>query len=306
MRTEARRDGDEYVLDGSKRFITQRRRRRRSTSCFAKTDPGGGPRGHLAPSSSRPDTPGLRGRADRAEDGDQGLDDRRALLRRLPGARPRTGSARRATASGSRCGSSTARGPGSPRRRSGSPQGATDYALEYARTRETMGEPIAEHQLVAAMLADMETKCEAARGLLYALRPDDRRRASTGRELTQALGDDEALLHRRRDGGHDRRRAGARRLRLHAGVPGRADDARREGDPDLRGHEPDPASRDRPRDAARAARRLARAGDERPRPARAPDRVLFPDDGITKGDLFATTPRSPPRSCRTCATGRSR
>ena len=46
-------------------------------------------------------------------------------------------------------------------------QGATDYALEYAKTRETMGRPIAQHQLVAAMLADMETKCEAARGLLY-------------------------------------------------------------------------------------------------------------------------------------------
>ena len=46
-------------------------------------------------------------------------------------------------------------------------QGATDYALEYARTRETMGKPIAEHQLVAAKLADMETACEAARGLLY-------------------------------------------------------------------------------------------------------------------------------------------
>src|SRR6202023_2612786 len=46
-------------------------------------------------------------------------------------------------------------------------QGATDYALEYARSRETMGEPIANHQLVAGMLADMETKCEAARGILY-------------------------------------------------------------------------------------------------------------------------------------------
>ena len=46
-------------------------------------------------------------------------------------------------------------------------QGATDYALEYARTRETMGKPIAEHQLIAAKLADMETACEAARGLLY-------------------------------------------------------------------------------------------------------------------------------------------
>jgi alkylation response protein AidB-like acyl-CoA dehydrogenase len=46
-------------------------------------------------------------------------------------------------------------------------QGATDYALDYARTRETMGKPIAEHQLIAGLLADMETKCEAARGLLY-------------------------------------------------------------------------------------------------------------------------------------------
>ena len=43
-------------------------------------------------------------------------------------------------------------------------QGATDYALEYAKTRETMGKPIAQHQLIAAKLADMETKCEAARG----------------------------------------------------------------------------------------------------------------------------------------------
>jgi alkylation response protein AidB-like acyl-CoA dehydrogenase len=30
-----------------------------------------------------------------------------------------------------------------------------------------MGRPIAQHQLIAGMLADMETKCEAARGLLY-------------------------------------------------------------------------------------------------------------------------------------------
>src|SRR5581483_4252974 len=43
----------------------------------------------------------------------------------------------------------------------------TDYALDYARHRETMGKPIAAHQLVAAKLADMETECEAARGLLY-------------------------------------------------------------------------------------------------------------------------------------------
>jgi alkylation response protein AidB-like acyl-CoA dehydrogenase len=30
-----------------------------------------------------------------------------------------------------------------------------------------MGKPIAQHQLIAAKLADMDTKCEAARGLVY-------------------------------------------------------------------------------------------------------------------------------------------
>jgi butyryl-CoA dehydrogenase len=46
-------------------------------------------------------------------------------------------------------------------------QGATDFAVEYAKTRETMGKPIGAHQLIAAKLADMETMCEAGRGLLY-------------------------------------------------------------------------------------------------------------------------------------------
>ena len=57
--------------------------------------------------------------------------------------------------------------PGVAAQALGIAQGATDYALEYARSRETMGKPIAQHQLIAAKLADMETKTEAARGLLY-------------------------------------------------------------------------------------------------------------------------------------------
>ena len=64
-------------------------------------------------------------------------------------------------------------------------QGATDYALEYARTRETMGRAIGDHQLVAAMLADMETACEAGRGLLWTVGRmiDD---GADGPELTKA------------------------------------------------------------------------------------------------------------------------
>src|SRR5207248_3337377 len=77
------------------------------------------------------------------------------------------------------------------------------------------------------------------------VRAADRR----GRGRDEALRDGEALLHRRRDGGHDRRSADPRRLRLHLRVPGRADDARREDHADLRGHEPDPAAGDRARDA---------------------------------------------------------
>ncbi|HLM33071.1 MAG TPA: acyl-CoA dehydrogenase family protein, partial [Gaiellaceae bacterium] len=57
--------------------------------------------------------------------------------------------------------------PGIAAQALGLAQGATDYALAYATSRETMGKPIAEHQLVAAKLADMETYCNAARGLLY-------------------------------------------------------------------------------------------------------------------------------------------
>ena len=57
--------------------------------------------------------------------------------------------------------------PGVAAQALGIAQGATDYALDYAKTRETMGRPIAQHQLIQAKLADMETECEAARGLLY-------------------------------------------------------------------------------------------------------------------------------------------
>ena len=57
----------------------------------------------------------------------------------------------------------------------------------------------------------------------------------------------EAVRVRHGDEGHDRRGADLRRLRVHEGVPGREADARREALPDLRGDVPDPAARDRPR-----------------------------------------------------------
>ncbi len=46
-------------------------------------------------------------------------------------------------------------------------QGATDYAVSYAKERESFGKPIIEHQGLQWKLADMQTKTAAARELLY-------------------------------------------------------------------------------------------------------------------------------------------
>jgi alkylation response protein AidB-like acyl-CoA dehydrogenase len=44
---------------------------------------------------------------------------------------------------------------------------ALEYAVEYAKSREQFGKPIAEHQAVAFRLADMATRVDAARLLVY-------------------------------------------------------------------------------------------------------------------------------------------
>jgi alkylation response protein AidB-like acyl-CoA dehydrogenase len=46
-------------------------------------------------------------------------------------------------------------------------QGATDYAVSYARERVQFGKPIIDHQAIQFKLADMETRTAAARELLY-------------------------------------------------------------------------------------------------------------------------------------------
>jgi alkylation response protein AidB-like acyl-CoA dehydrogenase len=46
-------------------------------------------------------------------------------------------------------------------------QGATDYAVGYAKERTAFGKPINQLQAIQFKLADMETKCAAGRELLY-------------------------------------------------------------------------------------------------------------------------------------------
>ena len=45
-------------------------------------------------------------------------------------------------------------------------QGALEAAVAYARERHQFGKPIAAHQAVAILLADMETDVQAARALI--------------------------------------------------------------------------------------------------------------------------------------------
>ena len=164
MRTTARLDGDEYVLNGGKRFITNAGVASVYV-VFAKTDPELG-HGGISAFVVEADAPGFEvGRIEPkmgikgSTTGELFFNDCRIPAANLLGAEGEGFKIAMRILDRSR--------PGIGAQGLGLAQGATDYAVEYAKSRETMGKPIGQHQLIAGMLADMETKCEAARGLLY-------------------------------------------------------------------------------------------------------------------------------------------
>jgi len=57
--------------------------------------------------------------------------------------------------------------PGIAAQAVGLAQGALDVAVQYARERKQFGQPIGQLQMIQAMLADMDSQTEAARQLLY-------------------------------------------------------------------------------------------------------------------------------------------
>jgi alkylation response protein AidB-like acyl-CoA dehydrogenase len=66
-------------------------------------------------------------------------------------------------------------------------QGATDYAAAYARERKQFGQPINSFQAIQFKLADMETQCAAGRELLYqACAKVDRGDADIGKYTSMA------------------------------------------------------------------------------------------------------------------------
>ena len=164
MRTIARREDDGYVLDGAKRFITNAGVARLYT-VFAKTDPEAGHSG-ISAFVVEADSPGFEVGRIEPKMGIKGSTTGEIFFDacRVP-AENRLGEEGEGFRVAMRILDRSR--PGIAAQGLGLAQGATDFALEYARSREAFGKPIAQHQLVAALLADMETRCEAARGLLY-------------------------------------------------------------------------------------------------------------------------------------------
>jgi alkylation response protein AidB-like acyl-CoA dehydrogenase len=164
LRTTARRDGDSYVLNGSKRFITHGSVAQVLT-VFATTDPAAGARG-ISAFVVEAGTPGFR--VGRLEDklGIRGSPTAELIFEdcRVPAAhrlgeegdgfplamttldRTRVGIAAQAL---------------------GIAQGALDAAVAFARERRQFGAPIGTFEGVQFMLADMAMQVEAARGLVY-------------------------------------------------------------------------------------------------------------------------------------------
>lgn len=164
LKTRARRDGDGWVLDGTKQFITSG-----STAkvviTFAVTDPAAGKKGITAfvvPT----DTPGyVVGRIERkagqhASDTCQihfeglRLSDDLRLGREGEGYRIAL-----ANLEGGRIGIAA--------QSVGMARAAFEAARDYARERESFGKALVEHQAVVFRLADMATRIEVARQMVH-------------------------------------------------------------------------------------------------------------------------------------------
>lgn len=165
MTTRAVRDGDTYVLDGVKRWITNAGVSQFYT-VFAVTDPAAGTKGISAFVVERADE-GVSFGAPEHKLGIKGSPTREVYLDRVrvPTSRlvgePGTGFATAMRTLDHTRVTIAAQAVGIA-------QGALDYALGYVKERKQFGKPLAEFQGLRFMLADMGMKLEAARQLTYA------------------------------------------------------------------------------------------------------------------------------------------
>ncbi len=162
MRTTAVQDGDEWVINGQKNWISNAtiadfyvvlcstdREQRRTTAFIVEADRDGFDPGKLEHKL------GIKG----SPTGQPSFTDVRVPDENRIGEVGKGLSVALATLERTRLGAAA--------QAVGIAQGATDYALGYAKERETFGKPILEHQGLQFKLADMETRTAAARELLY-------------------------------------------------------------------------------------------------------------------------------------------
>ncbi|MFK0089888.1 acyl-CoA dehydrogenase [Pseudomonas sp. NPDC090755] len=163
LKTRARLDGDHYVLNGSKQFITSGQNAG-VVIVFAVTDPEAGKRGisaFIVPT----DTPGYQ--VARVEDklGQHASDTCQIVFEdvRIPVAN-RLGEEGEgykialANLEGGRIGIAS--------QSVGMARAAFEVARDYARERQSFGKPLIEHQAVAFRLADMATRIAVARQMV--------------------------------------------------------------------------------------------------------------------------------------------
>jgi acyl-CoA dehydrogenase len=164
LKSTAVRDGDEYVINGSKTFITNAGYAA-WTVVFAKTDPKGGSKG-MSAFIVPMDAPGvtiekhLDKMGQRATDTSAfALQDVRVPVENRLGEEGDGFKIAMATLDFTR--------PGTAVGAVGVAQAAYEHAVEYAKQRVTFDVPIAMHQAINFMIADMATEIEASRLLCW-------------------------------------------------------------------------------------------------------------------------------------------
>jgi alkylation response protein AidB-like acyl-CoA dehydrogenase len=165
MRTRAVRDGSDWVIEGTKNWITNLGIAD-FYICFAVTDPEQGHSRGISAFVVEADRPGfsvgklehkmgIRG----SPTGQPIFDHVRVPAENLIGEEHQGFKVAMATLDRSRLGVAA--------QAVGIAQGAADYAAAYARERRQFGKPIASFQGIQFKLADMESRTAAARELLY-------------------------------------------------------------------------------------------------------------------------------------------
>ena len=162
----ATKDGEEYVLNGTKMFITNGRYGD-TFAVLARTDPNASPKHRGLSCFIAEKGPGFEVGRDLDKLGYRGLDtcelifkDYRVAADRLVGGEE--GHGFQQVMSGLETGRINVAA-----RSVGVATAAFEASIRYAQQRETFGKPISQHQAIQLKLADMATKIEAARLLTY-------------------------------------------------------------------------------------------------------------------------------------------